>query len=67
MAYVIGNDNKVSARPVTIKLHGNDAIIINGLQDGEIVVSEGLVKVRNASLVTPVFKDAQNPQTQKGA
>ena len=67
MVYAVGEGNKASARPVSCKLLGNDAIITEGLKAGDVVVSEGLIKVRNAAPLTPVFKDGTKPQANGGA
>jgi membrane fusion protein (multidrug efflux system) len=49
---VVGSDNKVSLRPVTVgERVGTMWIIENGVQPGEHVVVEGLQKVRDGSPV----------------
>jgi RND family efflux transporter MFP subunit len=49
---VVGSDNKVSIRPVTVGQRvGVDWIIESGVKPGEIVVVEGLQKVQGGSTV----------------
>lgn len=58
IVYVIDAENNASIRSVDVKLMENNCVVIKGLKDGEVVVSEGLIKVRDKAKVTPVFKDA---------
>ena len=52
---VIGDDNKVSIRPVTVGERVGKLWIVNeGLKPGERVVTEGLLKVRDGATVKPV-------------
>ena len=51
---VVGNDNKIQIRPVSVGAReGESWIITAGVRAGERVVSEGAGKVREGSLVTP--------------
>ncbi|MBN8453116.1 efflux RND transporter periplasmic adaptor subunit [Accumulibacter sp.] len=51
---VVGADNKVDIRPVTVGDRiGGDWIISQGLQPGEMVIAEGTQKVRPGMAVTP--------------
>ena len=51
---VVGGDNKVSIRPVTLgDTVGDDWIVSQGLKPGERVVVEGVQKVRQGMLVDP--------------
>ena len=53
LAYVVGQDRKISIQPVVIALtQGNSALISSGLQDGDQVVTEGQDKLQAGSLVT---------------
>jgi membrane fusion protein, multidrug efflux system len=62
LAYIVGADKKVSIQPVTILLtQGNVALISNGLQEGQQVVTEGQDKLQAGSLVAP-----KNPTAPKG-
>jgi RND family efflux transporter MFP subunit len=52
---VVGNDDKVSIRPVTVgERVGKMWIVTQGLKAGERVVVEGLMKVRDGAPVKPV-------------
>ena len=56
---VVGNDNKVSIRPVTVgERVGKMWIVTGGLKAGEHVVVEGLMKVRDGSAVKAVPADS---------
>jgi len=51
---VVGRDNKVSIRPVTLgETVGHDWIVTDGVKPGERVVVEGVQKVRAGMLVDP--------------
>jgi RND family efflux transporter MFP subunit len=57
---VVGNDNKISIRPVTVgERVGNLWIVNEGLKAGERVVVEGLQKVRDGSAVNVVTASAK--------
>jgi RND family efflux transporter MFP subunit len=52
---VVGDDNKVSIRPVTVgERVGKLWIVTEGVKPGERVVTEGLLKVRDGATVKPV-------------
>jgi len=52
---VVGDDNKVSIRPVTVGERVGKLWILNeGVKPGERVVTEGLLKVRDGAIVKPV-------------
>jgi len=52
---VVGDDNKVSIRPVTVGERVGKLWIVNeGLKPGERVVTEGTLKVRDGATVKPV-------------
>ena len=54
---VVGSDNKVSQRTVKIGDRYEDSyIVLEGLQAGEQVVTEGIQKVRPGMVVTPTGK-----------
>jgi len=56
---VVGNDNKVSIRPVTVGDRvGNLWIVTEGLKPGERVIVEGLMKVRDGAPVKAVPADS---------
>jgi membrane fusion protein (multidrug efflux system) len=51
---VVGADNKVDIRPVTVGVRvGTEWVIAKGLQPGEQVIAEGTQKVRPGVTVTP--------------
>ncbi len=56
---VVGNDNKVSIRQVTVGDRvGKNWIITEGLKPGERVIVEGLLKVRDGVSVRPISAPA---------
>ncbi|MGB2605667.1 MAG: efflux transporter periplasmic adaptor subunit, partial [Candidatus Sulfotelmatobacter sp.] len=51
---VVGGDNKVSIRTVTVGDRvGNQWVIAQGLNQGERIVAEGVQKVRSGARVNP--------------
>jgi len=53
---VLGNDNKVEMRPVKVGPRLNGLWIVeSGLKPGDRVIVEGLLKVRNGSVVVPTL------------
>lgn len=66
---VVGPDNKVSIRPVTVgSKYGSFWVIDEGLKPGDRVVAEGTQKVQDGSVVapTPYKPDAANSLPAKG-
>ena len=56
---VVGSDNKVSIRPVTVgERVGRLWIVTEGLKAGESVIVEGPMKVRDGATVKPVSADS---------
>jgi len=56
---VVGSDNKVAIRPVTVgERVGKLWIITEGLKAGERVIVEGLQKVRDGAAVSPVAAES---------
>jgi membrane fusion protein (multidrug efflux system) len=54
VVYVVGSDNKVAVRSVTLGDRvGSDYIITDGLKAGERIIVEGLQKVRPGAVVNP--------------
>lgn len=52
---VVGDDNKISIRPVTVGERVGKLWIVNeGIKPGERVVTEGMLKVRDGATVKPV-------------
>lgn len=65
---VIGADNKVDIRPVTVgERIGTDWIISKGLQPGEQVIAEGTQKVRPGATVSPKPFAAGEPAEKAAA
>ncbi|SIO17738.1 efflux RND transporter periplasmic adaptor subunit [Halodesulfovibrio marinisediminis] len=59
LVYVLDKDNVASPRPVKLgETVGSDFIIKEGLQGGERIVSQGIIKVRPGSAVNPVSAKA---------
>ncbi|MDR1375376.1 MAG: efflux RND transporter periplasmic adaptor subunit [Holosporaceae bacterium] len=56
IVYVVKEDKIVEVRPVKAELVENQAIIHSGLKEGEIVISEGIVKARPGQLVNALVK-----------
>jgi len=56
---VVGSDNKVTIRPVTVgERVGRLWIVTDGLKPGESVIVEGLMKVRDGATVKPVSAES---------
>jgi len=54
LAFLVGNDNKVDIRPVIIGPKVDQMVIIErGIQPGEKVIVEGILKVRKGMTVVP--------------
>jgi membrane fusion protein (multidrug efflux system) len=65
---VVGADNKVAIRPVTVGNRiGSDWIIASGLKPGEKVIAEGTQKVKDGSTVNPQPFEAAAPADGKAA
>jgi membrane fusion protein (multidrug efflux system) len=65
---VVGADNKVAIRPVTVGNRiGSDWIIASGLKPGEKVIAEGTQKVKDGSTVNPQPFEAAAPPDGKAA
>lgn len=56
IVYVVKPDKIVEARPVKAEIMNNNVIIWEGIQEGESVVSEGIIKARPGTQVNPVVK-----------
>ena len=57
MAYVIDDNNTVTARPVQAQLQDNMYIVTDGLKEGERIMREGLIKVRPGQQVQPAMQE----------
>ena len=57
---VVDNENRVEMRPIkTGQRDGTDIVVTEGLTKGEMIVVEGIQKVRPGGLVDPVKQDQQ--------
>ncbi|GHU13823.1 hemolysin D [Alphaproteobacteria bacterium] len=56
VVYVVKDDKTVEVRPIKAEVVGNEAIVDSGISEGEVVVSEGIVKVRPGSPVDAVIE-----------
>jgi RND family efflux transporter MFP subunit len=62
--YVVGEDRKVAARPVTLDYVEEGLAVVKGLEPGARVVVEGAQNLRPGSAVAEA--DRSNPETGKG-
>ena len=61
---VVGADNKVTIRPVTLgKLAAGLRIITSGVTAGEHVITEGLQKVSDGMVVAPTLATSESPSS----
>jgi membrane fusion protein (multidrug efflux system) len=60
VVYVVKEDKTVEVRPVKAEVVGNQALIETGLQEGEIVVFEGISKARPGQAVNAVLKSVES-------
>jgi multidrug efflux system membrane fusion protein len=61
-AYVVQPDNRAALRPITIAYQDEtQAIISQGIQTGEQVVTSGFARLKDGSRVTPGIDGAQTP------
>ncbi len=56
VVYVVKQDKTVEVRPVKVELVGDEVIVHSGLKEGEIVISEGIIKARPGVPVNVVLK-----------
>lgn len=55
--YILKENNIVAVQPVKLKLVDDKAVVLQGLKEGDKVISEGIVKARPGAPVTPIDKD----------
>jgi RND family efflux transporter MFP subunit len=66
IVYVVGEDNKVTVRPVRVgALHDGLREIASGLKPGERVIVNGLQQVRPGATVEPTLVDMPGPMARK--
>ena len=63
IVYTVGDDKVVKVNQVTSELVGDDVIIDSGLKEGDVVISEGIVKVRPGVPVNAVLKTNEMEST----
>jgi len=67
MVYLIGPDNKVQARSVTLgERVGEDYIVEQGLNAGDRIVVEGIDKVRPGAVVAPIERPVAAESARPG-
>lgn len=60
--YVVGKDSTVEYRAVTLgDTYGSEWGILDGVRPGELVLTEGLQKVRSGMKIVPVLQKAPSP------
>ena len=66
--YVVGDSSKVEQRIVTLgsEVQGN-IVIKDGLKEGEVIVSEGIMKLRPGAVVTTSSVDSSAPENSTAA
>jgi multidrug efflux system membrane fusion protein len=63
---VVGENNIVEYRPVELgKRMGELRVVTSGLNEGDVVIIEGIQRARPGTPVTPTEKEQQNIQTDK--
>ena len=59
--WVLGADNKAQPRPVVVgEWSGNQWVIQKGLEDGEQVIVDNLLKIRPGTVIKPIETPAKN-------
>jgi membrane fusion protein (multidrug efflux system) len=67
-AWVVGADNVVQPRPIVIQESWQDGwIIASGLEPGERIVVEGIIKVNPGLKVTPLTREEKSARDAKAA
>jgi membrane fusion protein (multidrug efflux system) len=65
VVYVINENKTVEVRPITAELTGDKVIVYSGLEEGETVISEGIIKARPGQPVNTVLKSAEQKQNSE--
>lgn len=73
LVYVVDSNNAVEARPIEAELQDDMYVVTKGLKAGEIVISEGLSRIRPGQTVQvqlqdfeiPVFKERTAPKADE--
>lgn len=61
LVYIITQDNTLKSQLVKVQLQDDMYIVTEGLQGGELIVSEGLIKIRPDMKVAPQVQDFSLP------
>ena len=64
--YVVGEDNKVTSKPVTLAYVEETFAVVDGVAPGARVVVEGAQNLRPGSTVTEAQREGQKPEPGKG-
>lgn len=64
--YVVGDDNKVQMKPVTLAYVDNGFAVVDGLAPGARVVVEGVQNLRPGSVVTEAQREIGKSDSKKG-
>jgi membrane fusion protein (multidrug efflux system) len=65
VVYVVGPDKKVALRSVTLGQRvGQDYIVTDGVSAGELIIIEGLQKVRPGATVNPTERPLTSESTE---
>ncbi len=65
LVYVVDANNAVEARPIEADLQDDMYVVTKGLKEGDIVISEGLSRVRPGQKVTVQLQDFTIAQTKE--
>ena len=65
LVYIVQEDGTTKAQPVTVQMQDNMYIVNEGLEGGETVISEGLLKIRPGMKVSPQMKDFGIPSYEE--
>ncbi len=65
--YVVNNEGIIEARPVKVTLQGSTAFVNSGLEAGETIIVEGLVKIRPGQKVKVNYINAVAPEADEVA
>jgi membrane fusion protein (multidrug efflux system) len=65
IVYVVRDDKVVEVRPIVAELVSDKVIVNFGLKEGEIVVSEGIIKARPGQPVNTILKSENSKEQQK--
>ena len=67
MVYVVDANNAVEARPIEADLQDDMYVVTKGLKEGDVVISEGLSRVRPGQTVKVQLQDFNVPMANQAA